>query len=186
MFEQRLRELRLRKDMSQADLAKALGVSAGTIGNYESGLRKPKDDFFPKLAEYFGVSEDWLRRGPILTNKQREAIKDRLGEMLMLMGLDEAEVFGIDTGECLSALNSKAPLREDRVMEIANALEVRITDILEDPALMDEGNTIPEEVTAMLQDLYDKDHVLMQSLADATPEELAQIQQFVEFVKSKR
>lgn len=43
-----------------------------------------------------------------------------------------------------------------------------------------------EETAQMLQDLYDKDHILMQSLADATPEELAQIQQFVEFVKSKR
>lgn len=43
-----------------------------------------------------------------------------------------------------------------------------------------------EDVSRMLQDLYDKDHALMQSLADATPEELAQIQQFVEFVKSKR
>lgn len=56
-------------------------------------------------------------------------------------------------------------------------------------ALMaEDGTKIAEQddVTKMLQDLYDKDHALMQSLADATPEELAQIQQFVEFVKSKR
>lgn len=43
-----------------------------------------------------------------------------------------------------------------------------------------------EDVTQMLQNLYDKNHVLLQSMSDATPEELAEIQKFVEFVKSKR
>ena len=43
-----------------------------------------------------------------------------------------------------------------------------------------------EDTARMLQDFYDKNHALMQSLADTTPEEIAQIQQFVDFVKSKR
>ena len=54
------------------------------------------------------------------------------------------------------------------------------------PVEYEDKPPLDEETAQMLQDLYDKDHVLMQSLADATPEELAQIQQFVEFVKSKR
>lgn len=43
-----------------------------------------------------------------------------------------------------------------------------------------------DEVTQMLQDLYDKDHALLMSMADTTPEELAQLKDYLEFIKSKR
>lgn len=184
MFEQRLRELRLRRDMSQADLAKALGVSAGTIGNYESGIRHPKSDFFQKLAEYFGVSEAWLRRGTLINDKQREAIIRRFEAPLELVGAD-AETIGVDPNEVWQALNSKATLREDRIREIAEAIGTRVDDILADPDLQTE-NTLEEDVTQMLQDLYDKDSGLMAELSGMTPEELAEMRDFAAFVKSKR
>lgn len=77
-----------------------------------------------------------------------------------------------------------------KLFALADALHVSPTFLLGLP----EGSNVEyedrlplnEETAQMLQDLYGKDHILMQSLADATPEELAQIQQFVEFVKSKR
>lgn len=185
MFEQRLRELRLRKDMSQADLAKALGVSAGTIGNYEAGVRRPKEDFFPKLAEYFGVSEEWLRRGALINDKQRLAIMNRFEEPLEWLGSD-AEIVEIDPNEVWQALRSRSPLREDRVREIASAIGTRIDDILSDPELQDERTGIPEDVSQILQELYDKDHALLMSMADTTPEELAQLKDYLEFIKSKR
>lgn len=43
-----------------------------------------------------------------------------------------------------------------------------------------------EDVNKMLQDLYDKDHVLLKSMADTTPEELAQLRVYLEFLKSQR
>lgn len=43
-----------------------------------------------------------------------------------------------------------------------------------------------EDVSRMLQDLYDKDHALLMSMADTTPEELAQLKDYLEFIKSKR
>lgn len=43
-----------------------------------------------------------------------------------------------------------------------------------------------EDVTKMLQELYDKDHALLMSMADTTPEELAQLKDYLEFIKSKR
>ena len=185
MFEQRLRELRLRRDMSQADLAKALNVSAGTIGNYESGVRKPKDDIFPKLAEYFGVSEEWLRRGALITDKQRKAIMDRFDEPLGWLGSD-AETVGINPDEVWQALKSRAPLREDRVIEIASAIGTRIDDILADPALQEESDGLPDDVVQMAQDIYDKNKALFAVMADATPADLAQVEQFINFLKSQR
>lgn len=42
------------------------------------------------------------------------------------------------------------------------------------------------DITQMLEDLYDKDRTLMQELSGMTPEELAEIRDFAAFVKSKR
>lgn len=43
-----------------------------------------------------------------------------------------------------------------------------------------------EEVSKKMQDLWDKNHALMQTLSESTPEELAEIQNIVDYVKSKR
>lgn len=60
MFSKTLRILRESKKMTQEDLAKILGTSAGSIGNYEQGSRMPRNDTMKKIAEYFNVSVDYL------------------------------------------------------------------------------------------------------------------------------
>lgn len=61
MFKDKLKQLRIEKNLTQADVAKALGVSAGTIGNYEQGTRDPQNnEMRNKLADYFDVSIDFL------------------------------------------------------------------------------------------------------------------------------
>lgn len=57
---QRLRELRLRKGLSQRQLAKAVGLSYGAIYNYEAGLRVPDTEALVRLADFFGTSVDAL------------------------------------------------------------------------------------------------------------------------------
>ena len=61
MFKDKLKQLRLEKGVTQADIAKAIGVSPATIGNYEQGSREPKNnDIWKKLADYFDISVDEL------------------------------------------------------------------------------------------------------------------------------
>ena len=60
MFQIRLKELRENKGLSQYAFAKEIGFSQSTIGNWESGSRKPKMDILKQLAAYFGVSVDYL------------------------------------------------------------------------------------------------------------------------------
>lgn len=60
-FNEVLKELRTSKNVTQAELAKAIGVSASTIGMYESGEREPNFETEEKLADYFNVSLDALR-----------------------------------------------------------------------------------------------------------------------------
>lgn len=56
----RIRELRTKYNLTQADLAKQVGVSKATITAYESDLRQPSYDVLIKLANTFKVSIDSL------------------------------------------------------------------------------------------------------------------------------
>ena len=57
---ERLKELRLEKELSQMELAKATGISAGAIGFWETGKRIPNALAVITLAKYFGVTSDYL------------------------------------------------------------------------------------------------------------------------------
>ena len=60
LFPSQLRELREIKGISQATLARDLGVSKSTIGLYETGDTLPDAKTLHDLAVYFGVSADYL------------------------------------------------------------------------------------------------------------------------------
>ncbi len=60
MFRLRIKELREEKGLSQKKLADSLGLSAGTVGNWESGIREPNFDTATKVADFFDVTVDYL------------------------------------------------------------------------------------------------------------------------------
>lgn len=57
---ERLRELRLKRGMTQTQVGDLIGVSCVTIGRYEAGEREPSNAKIAALADYFGVSVDYL------------------------------------------------------------------------------------------------------------------------------
>ncbi|MBQ4526716.1 MAG: helix-turn-helix transcriptional regulator [Clostridia bacterium] len=60
-FGERLKKLRLDAGLSQAELARQLGVTRRSIIYYESGKRYPKTrDIITRTATLFGVSLDYL------------------------------------------------------------------------------------------------------------------------------
>lgn len=60
MFSQKLKELRKQHGLTQAQLAKELGIGVSTIGMYESNIRKPSYMVLKKISTYFNVSIDYL------------------------------------------------------------------------------------------------------------------------------
>lgn len=65
LFKDVLKQLRTEKGLTQEELADALGIKAGAIGNYEQGQRLPKDDkMWIKIANYFNVTVDYLMDVP--------------------------------------------------------------------------------------------------------------------------
>lgn len=55
-----LSELRKDKGLKQADLAKILFVSPGTISNYENNTHYPDVEKLMEIANYFHVTTDYL------------------------------------------------------------------------------------------------------------------------------
>ncbi len=76
-----LRELRLQKGLNQKELGKKIGISASTVGMYEQGRREPDHSILLKLAEFFGVSTDYLlsgERNENLNYLQREQLSNEI------------------------------------------------------------------------------------------------------------
>ena len=59
-YGERLKELRLSRDLKQSDLAAILDVSASAIGSYERCERQPTFELLHKYAKMFSVSIDYL------------------------------------------------------------------------------------------------------------------------------
>ncbi|MCI9610132.1 MAG: helix-turn-helix transcriptional regulator [Oscillibacter sp.] len=59
-FAERLKALRKGKNMRQADAAKLLGIGVRTYQYYESDEHRPDYEMLIKLADFFGVSTDYL------------------------------------------------------------------------------------------------------------------------------
>ena len=56
----KIRELRAKKDISQQDLAKVIGVSDQAVSAWENNKKKPRMGAVEKLAAYFDVPKSYL------------------------------------------------------------------------------------------------------------------------------
>ena len=80
----KLKEIRKAKGIGQDKVAEDLGISLRSYQNYEYGAREPNLEMLNKLADYFGVTVDYLLG--------REPAPDPFSEM-NLSTEDEQEVF---------------------------------------------------------------------------------------------
>lgn len=97
----RLKEIRKRIGASQKDLAHLLNVSEKTISRWERGERVPKSDKAQQLAEFFGVSVDYL-----------------LGDDNSLIDRFNAELIGYLTNEEKESFTSN-PYVQQRLLDVA-------------------------------------------------------------------
>ncbi|MGL4695335.1 helix-turn-helix domain-containing protein [Enterococcus larvae] len=74
MFSDKLKELRMKKGISQEELSELLDVSRQSISRYENGSSQPDFDKLLLLSKYFEVSIDFLLDNT-LKEKNSERIK---------------------------------------------------------------------------------------------------------------
>lgn len=56
MFAQKIRELRLSRNLSEAALDEIFGLMRGTVANWEHGFSYPDDELIDDIAEYFHIN----------------------------------------------------------------------------------------------------------------------------------
>lgn len=59
-FSERLKELRIEKNLTQSQLAAFLSVDQRSISNWEKGIREPDFKMLAVIAHFFEVSSDYL------------------------------------------------------------------------------------------------------------------------------
>lgn len=64
-----LKKLRKSRNMTQKELADALGVTISAIGMWEVGLRTPRPEIAKKIADFFGVTMEEVYFGEVPENE---------------------------------------------------------------------------------------------------------------------
>ncbi|MDU7210125.1 MAG: helix-turn-helix transcriptional regulator, partial [Streptococcus sp.] len=72
----RIKELRKKKKLTQEELAEKINVTKLTISRWERGERVPKSDKAQQLANYFGVSVAYLLGYSEFNETLKEAVQE--------------------------------------------------------------------------------------------------------------
>lgn len=83
-----IRALRKSKAMTQKELADALGVTKTTVSNWETGLVDPTGKALSLLADYFGVTTDYITG----LNQETDIVIDRVSLIDKIMEADDKTV----------------------------------------------------------------------------------------------
>lgn len=83
---ERIKKIRLEKNMKQADLATKANISRVAVGNYERGDRQPNIETLSKIAEALGISANEL-----LFNHVSLKETDELTSFLEYLGYNVSE-----------------------------------------------------------------------------------------------
>ena len=79
MFE-RIDQLLLESGYTDTELAKIAGVGKSTVSGWRKGVYNPKEDKLKKIADYFGVSVEWLTGVDHYRTKSQQTTMDILFE----------------------------------------------------------------------------------------------------------
>ena len=86
----RIKQLREEFGISQLDFAKKINVTQQSISLYEKGEREPSLDVLTSMANFFGVSIDYLMCKTDIRNPGKQ-IDDVLNEAMIGMSKEEYE-----------------------------------------------------------------------------------------------
>ena len=87
---ERIKELRKERGLSQVKLSKECGISRSVIAMVESGKQNGGRDFNKAIANYFGVSIDYLEG---MTDERNNSKDNLINEFVELYQINFAENF---------------------------------------------------------------------------------------------
>ena len=110
-FKDRLKLLRTVLGLSQAEMARKLGIARSRLSELESGKTKPRDSLLRLISKTFGVSYEWLKygKGEMWEQKEEEIPPDAPLDRelfykimtLIVKAIREGKLIGISDEELL-------------------------------------------------------------------------------------
>lgn len=94
--------LRTERNLNQRELASLLSVSNGAVGMWETGKRQPDLNTVVKIANFFGVSVDYLLGIDQFKEREHKKEKNTTEEELLLQSFNRCD------DECKKYLLAKA------------------------------------------------------------------------------
>lgn len=149
---EQIRRLRKANHMSQAELAKKLGVSSRALGNYERGSRKVSPKILNKLAEIFNLSIEQItcRDDDISIGSRLRELRKGLGLTLNEAAQAMTERFPGETkiiGNTLSKYEKGERKASDRTLKmLASFYAVSVGYLL--------GTSPEENIIGIVMDCY--------------------------------
>lgn len=121
IFEKLLKE----KNLKGADVTRATGIASSTLTDWKKGRSKPKQDKLQKIADFLGVSLEYLTTGkekdwqPTLTEKDEKDLDKKVENLLNAVDSDtglmlDGEIMDEETRE-IFAMNLKNALRTTKL-----------------------------------------------------------------------
>lgn len=98
----RIKSLRLKKNMSQNELATKLGIGRSNMGHIENGRVEPTKESIVLLSEIFGVTTDYLlgrTDTPQFTAKNERDVQKMLTEMKEGLSNEQSLAYFKNDGE---------------------------------------------------------------------------------------
>ncbi len=177
-FSSRLIALRKERQMTQSDLAKAIHKTRSTVSGYETEGKEPDYEMLCSLAEYFGVSTDYLlgiddcrthseavfindtknfkRHYDSLPPLVKQTVAKMYDSFYVLLSRDMIK----NNEERLALYSDLFSLLQDSRAKIRNAIDScggQVTDPLLLSDLMNLQNSLKNEVCAVLDKLMQAD-----------------------------
>ena len=136
---ERIKQLRKKKGVSQAELAEQIGVKTNTVSTWERGTRKPDFEALDLLSDYFEVSFEYILGS---SNKEEARVKPTQKELDTLALSSIADEIKEIT-EKYSRLSDKSQKMIDALINATYHLEKQCDEL--------KGETFKIEVT-LIQD----------------------------------
>lgn len=127
----RIREARLKKSLTQEELAKIVGVTKGAIANYENNTSHPKEPVMYSLIDALDVDANFLFQDFVKTPNTPTVLSD--GAQKLAMDYDSLDAHGqrmvrVVADEELRRMEAEAAARKEREAMEAGAIAEKGSD----------------------------------------------------------
>lgn len=130
-FAERLKEERIKRGLTQTELAKALYLGQTSVSKYESGKQIPEMPTLQKISEFFSISIDYLLGKTDIKNIMSD---NKLKKLIIQPNINDNEIkkansfFMITLGERIKKLRLEKRLSQDQLAYIFNISQQAVSN----------------------------------------------------------